>query len=70
MFIKTFYEIHLKESEEIDITIKTNCLNNTLNSSNTSTDNTIKTLQQSSTPPFTNTNTLVNNKRRKAIFPS
>ena len=68
MFIKTFHEIHLKESEEIDITIETNCLNNTLNSSNTSTDITIKTFQQSSTPPFANINTLVNNKRRKPIY--
>ncbi|XP_004206092.2 zinc finger BED domain-containing protein 4 [Hydra vulgaris] len=43
MFIKTFYEMHLKETKEIDITIETNCLNNTLNSSNSSADNTIKT---------------------------
>ncbi|XP_065681569.1 zinc finger BED domain-containing protein 4-like [Hydra vulgaris] len=67
MFIKTFYEMHLKESEEIDIIIETNCLNNTLNLSNSSADNTIKTFQQSSTPPIANNITLVNNKRRKSI---
>nr|XP_047143006.1 zinc finger BED domain-containing protein 4-like [Hydra vulgaris] len=67
MFIKTFYEMHLKETEEIDITIETNCLNNTLNSSNSSADNTIKTFQQLSTSPIANNITLVNNKRRKSI---
>ena len=67
MFIKTFYETHLKESEEINLTIETNCLNNTLNSSNSSAENTTKTFQQSSTPPIANNVTLVNNKRRKSI---
>ncbi|XP_065678492.1 E3 SUMO-protein ligase ZBED1-like [Hydra vulgaris] len=67
MFIKTFYEMHLKETEEIDITIETNCLNNTLNSFNSSADNTIKTFQQLSTSPIANNITLVNNKRRKSI---
>ncbi|XP_065671958.1 uncharacterized protein LOC136089797 [Hydra vulgaris] len=66
-FKKNIYEIHLKESEEIDIKIETNCLNNTLNSSSSSTDNTIKTFQQSSTPTFTNTTSFVNNRRRKPI---
>nr|XP_047132437.1 zinc finger BED domain-containing protein 4-like [Hydra vulgaris] len=67
MFIKTFYEMHLKETEEIDIIIETNCLNNTLNSSNSSADNTIKTFQQLSTSPIANNITLVNNKRQKSI---